>query len=124
MSSSAVAIIRPEDVVQAHRLGGSEHFARSRRYLRGSGLFTALGSILVPLLARAGRYLFTKGIVNTANRTAQHMQSGQTFLNSLKAGAKDTIHEVATDALRKVSGRGGGGQHKKTRKRRYVSITA
>ena len=114
----SIVTIRPEDVARAHSASG-EHFTRSRRFLRGLGLFTALGSILVPLLARAGRYLFTKG-VDAASRTAQNMQSGQTFLNSLKAGTKDTIHEVATDALRKVSGRG----DKKGRKRRYVSITA
>lgn len=111
--------IRPEDVIRAHSLRGGEHFVRSRRFLRGSGVFTALGSVLIPLLARAGRYLFTKG-VDAANRTAQNMQSGQTFLNSLKSGAKETIHEVAADALRKV--RGGG--NKRGRKRRYVSITA
>lgn len=93
-------------------------FVKGRPFLRGSGIFGALGSFLLPLASALGKYLFSKG-ANLATQTSDNLLQGRSFKESLRDGATGTLNEIRSDIKRKLSGRG---KYKRRNTRQYVDI--
>jgi hypothetical protein len=98
----AIVTLRPEGIAQTL---STQHFSKGRAFLRGSGIFSSIGAVLLPILAKVGKYLFPKATEFVAD-TASGLLDGKSFSDSVKRGAARTIDSVNTDIQRKM--RGGG----------------
>ncbi len=83
--------------------GEGDHFVKSRKFMRGSGLFSSIGSFLTPILKRLGVYALSRG-ADFINDASTSLSAGNNIKESLKSAGKKTITRVGSDLLHKVRG--------------------
>jgi hypothetical protein len=87
-------------------MGGADNqvFVKSRKFMRGSGLFSSIGSFLLPILKSVGRYLFSQGSTLVGDASSSLIE-GKNFKDSVKSAAQKTVTRIGNDIKNKVGGR-------------------
>src|ERR1700723_500061 len=98
----SVVSLSPENVAQAFE---QPTFSRSRNFQRGHGIFAALGSAIIPVLASLSKYLINRGN-DFIDNTTQSIKNGATLGESLKQSAFKVYNRVAGDVKKKLNGGG------------------
>jgi hypothetical protein len=99
-------------------VGGSDDhaFVKSRKFMRGAGLFTSIGAFLLPILKSLGGYALSR-TADFVKDTSTNLASGNSFKQSLKTSAQNAANRVGTDIRNKVTG---GRITKNTTKRQII----
>jgi hypothetical protein len=97
-----VVKLNVEDI--SRQLGGN-YFSQKRIFVRGGGhpLFSRLLHFAIPLIQRAGRYLFKKG-ADAAETGYSRFKEGKNLKESFKAGAKRAYDNTKEDLEKLLGG--------------------
>ncbi len=107
----------PNDFLRA--VGGSDDvFVKSRKFMRGSGLFASLGSFISPILKRLSQYAISRGS-DFMRDTSAGLAEGKNFKDSFKSAGKRTVTRLGED-FRKFRGGKITKRKKKSNKTRDV----
>jgi hypothetical protein len=87
--------------------GGNDNqvFVKSRKFMRGAGLFTTLGAFLLPIISKLAGYGVSRA-ADFAKDTSANLIAGNSFRDSIKSSARNVVDRVGGDIQRKVSGGG------------------
>jgi hypothetical protein len=103
-------------------MGGADNqvFVKSRKFMRGSGLFSSIGSFLLPILKSVGRYLFSQGSTLVSDASSSLIE-GKNFKDSVKSAAQKTVTRIGSDIKKKVGGKAPRKRlQKKTKKQQKI----
>jgi hypothetical protein len=89
-------------------VGGSDVFIKSRKYMRGAGLFSSIGAFLLPILRSLSGYALSTA-ANFAGDTSAALAEGKSVKDSVKSSAQKTIRKVGSDIQTKLRGGARGG---------------
>ncbi len=100
--------------------GGDDVFVKSRKFMRGSGLFSSIGNFLIPILKRLGGYALSRS-ADFAKDASSALSEGKNLKESFKSAGNRTLTRVGSDVLHKVHG---GRVGKKPSKKKIRNILA
>jgi hypothetical protein len=83
--------------------GDNQVFVKSRKFMRGAGLFSALGAFLMPILSSLTGYGVSRA-ADFVKDTSDNLIAGNSFKDSVKTSARNTWNRVGADINKKVSG--------------------
>ena len=84
--------------------GGSDDvFVKSRKFMRGSGVFSSIANFLVPILKRLGGYALSR-TADFAKDASTSLSQGRNLKESFRNAGNKTITRVGSDVLHKVQG--------------------
>jgi hypothetical protein len=85
--------------------GDNQVFVKSRKFMRGAGLFSTLGAFLLPLISRLAGYGVSRA-ADFVKDTSDNLSAGNSFKDSINSSARNIVSKVGSDIQRKVNGGG------------------
>ena len=83
--------------------GGDDVFVKSRKFMRGSGVFSSIANFLVPILKKLGGYALSR-TADFAKDASTSLSQGRNLKESFRNAGNKTITRVGSDVLHKVQG--------------------
>lgn len=119
-------VILSPDAVASAIAQDKHHVVKERAFLRGSGIFSSIGSYLIPMIQKVAKYIYKRGKTFVKETSDRFLNKGDSITESLRRGALRTLGEIGDDirnySSSAASSSSSGAGFKRPKRKRYGHI--